>query len=143
MKKIINGKLYDTSTAKLIGADGSNGSHSDFDYFEETLYKKRTGEYFLYGYGGPRSRYSECLGDNSWGWGEAIIPLSFAKAREWAEEHLSVDDYAGAFGMPDEGTDALHVELPAPLMARIKNNAAERRQSLKEYLTEVLSEYLK
>lgn len=143
MKKIINGKLYDTSTAKLIGGDSYNGSHSDFDYWEETLYKKRTGEYFLHGEGGPRSRYSECLGDNSWGWGEAIIPLSFAKAREWAEEHMSADDYAGAFGMPDEGTDVLHVELPAPLMARIKNNAAERRQSLKEYLTEVLSEYLK
>ena len=132
MKKIINGKLYDTSTAKRIGADGSNGSHSDFNYWEETLYKKRTGEYFLHGEGGPRSRYSECLGDNSWGWGEAIIPLSYAKAREWSEEHMSVDEYGEIFGMPSEDAEsvALNIQIDASLMAKLRARAAGDRTSL-------------
>ncbi len=48
MKKIINGKRYDTETAKLIGSDGYSNP-SDFNYWSEDLYQKKTGEFFLYG----------------------------------------------------------------------------------------------
>lgn len=144
MKKIINGRLYDTDTAKPIGADGSNGSHSDFNYWEETLYKKRTGEYFLHGYGGPRSRYSKCFGDNSWGWGEAIIPLSYAKAREWAEEHMSADEYGEIFGMPSEDVEpvALNIQIDASLMAKIRARAAKDGASLTATVAALLNKAL-
>ena len=66
MKKIINGKRYDTDTATLIGYNGYNGSHSDFSYWCETLYQKRTGEYFIHGEGGPMSRYAENQGGQNW-----------------------------------------------------------------------------
>ncbi len=41
MKKIINGKKYDTETATRL-ADWNNGG-----YCKETLYQKHTGEYFM------------------------------------------------------------------------------------------------
>ena len=52
MKKIINGRKYDTETAKEIGYWSNGYPCSDFNHCEETLYLKKTGEYFLYGEGG-------------------------------------------------------------------------------------------
>ena len=48
MKKIINGKKYDTETATSVGEYSSNYACSDYKYYDETLYKKKTGEFFLY-----------------------------------------------------------------------------------------------
>ena len=49
MRKIINKKMYNTNTAVEIASCSNDASTSDFDYYEETLYKKKTGEFFLYG----------------------------------------------------------------------------------------------
>lgn len=101
MKKIINGKRYDTGTATLIGNAGY--SHpGNFEYWAENLYRKKTGEFFLYGKGGPMSRYSCRTGQNEWSGGEEIQPLSLKKAQEWAEEYLDADDYEEIFGKIEE-----------------------------------------
>ena len=97
MKKYIDGKCYDTETAKYIGS-ASYLYPSDFHYWEEKLYqKKKTGEYFLYGEGGPASKYAVAIDQNSWTGGEKIIPLTKEEAREWAEEHLSAEKYEAEF----------------------------------------------
>ena len=49
MKKIINKKLYDTSTATCIAEYSGPARVSDFSFYRETLYRKRTGEYFIHG----------------------------------------------------------------------------------------------
>lgn len=143
MKKIINGKLYDTTTARCLGSD-SYSNRRDFHYWSEELYVKRTGEYFLYGEGGPMSRYAETVGQNEWSGGEKIIPLSPAKAREWAEEHLSADEYEAAFGLPDEDAEdvVLYVKVPAATMAKLKAQAAERGASVTEIVNGILSEHV-
>lgn len=143
MKKIINGKVYDTDTAHDMGSD-SYGNFRDFSYWSETLYQKRTGEFFLYGEGGPMSRYAETIGQNEWSGGKKIIPLSFSKAREWAEEHLTADEYEAAFGLPDEDAEdvALYVKVPAALMARLKARAAETGNSVTEIVNGILSEHV-
>ena len=46
MRKIINGKMYNTRSAKEIYYWNNGSSHSDFDFCEETLFCKRTGEFF-------------------------------------------------------------------------------------------------
>jgi hypothetical protein len=97
-KKIINGKLYNTETATLVGEWCNNYPTNDFNYCDESLYRKRTGEYFLYGEGGPLSKYRESCGNNSWGSGEEITPLSAQEVMQWAEEHLSVNKYIEEFG---------------------------------------------
>lgn len=102
MKRIINGKKYDTDTAKTIGYGESNLSVTDFEYWCETLYQNRTGEFFLYGEGGPNSKYSVRIDTNTWSGGEAIFPLTEAKARDWAEKYLTADEYESVFGEVDE-----------------------------------------
>jgi hypothetical protein len=131
MKKIITGKLYDTETAKELGNDYYSNPR-DFHYWSETLYKKRTGEFFLYGKGGPASKYAESCGQNTWSGGEKIIPLSYKAAQEWAEEHLDADDYQSIFGdISEEGEDVyISVKLPAAVDAKVRRMASENGVSL-------------
>lgn len=100
MKKIIHGKLYNLATAKEI-AYVTNDDYG-LAYWAETLYQKRTGEFFLYGEGGPMSCYARAVGQNQWTGGEEIIPLTEAEAKEWAERHLDADDYIDIFGEVEE-----------------------------------------
>ena len=97
MKKVINGKMYNTETAEQL-ATWDNGRWNSFDICEEKLFRKRNGEFFLYGYGGPKSAYAQPDGDRSVSSGHAIILLSDKEAREWAEEHLNGDKYEEIFG---------------------------------------------
>lgn len=130
MKKVIKGKLYDTDKAKLLGGDG--GNYGSFDEWHEELYQKRTGEFFLYGEGGPRTRYAHSVGENMWSGGTMIIPLTFETARQWAEEHLNADEYGKIFGMPGEDAEpvALNIMIDANLMIRLRTLAAENGASL-------------
>ena len=96
MKKIIRGRTYNTEKAQRIGSWNNGHGGGDLDYMVETLYRKRTGEYFLEGCGGARSRYAEIDG-NMMASGCRIVPLSFDQARNWAEEHLT--PYAESLGI--------------------------------------------
>lgn len=102
MKRIINGKKYDTETARKV-AEWSNGlGVRDFNHMSEELYVKRTGEFFILGEGGPLTRYAEdCRGGGS-GSGVQIIPITESEAREWSEKHMSVDEYEAIFGEVEE-----------------------------------------
>ena len=102
MKRIISGRRYDTETAKLLG-QASYSNCSDFHYWSEELYVKRTGEYFLYGVGGPMSKYSQQTGENEWTGGKEIIPLSLNEAKMWVEKYLDADEYEKIFGKVEEG----------------------------------------
>lgn len=62
MKKVINGKTYDTSTARLIAKSK-----------EGELYEKKTGEYFL------RVTQKEIRLD-------IIHPITKKQAEQWADE---------------------------------------------------------
>lgn len=102
MKKIIHGRMYNTETAQVI-AEYSNGiRYNDFRWIEETLYRKHNGEFYLYGEGGPMTKYAKQVDTNSWCGGEAITPLSDAEAREWMEQYADVDTYIRFFGEVEE-----------------------------------------
>ena len=101
MKKIINGKKYDTNTAKILG--GAGYSHpGDFSFWTERLYQKKTGEFFLHGIGGAMSKYARSTGLNEWTGGEEIRPLSREEAREWAEKNLDAEEFEEVFGELEE-----------------------------------------
>ena len=102
MKKIINGKKYNTETATKLGDRWNGLSKSDFGRVYEELYRKKTGEYFLYGEGGPMTKYSVSVGQNCWTGGEMIIPLTEEEAREWVEMYLEADEYELIFGEVEE-----------------------------------------
>lgn len=101
MKKIIAGKKYDTETAKKVGYWENHKQYTDFSWFSETLYEKKTGEFFLHGEGNASSKYGEYYGKMLCS-GEEIIPLVEKEARAWAEAHLTGDQYEEIFGEVEE-----------------------------------------
>ena len=133
MKKIINGKLYDTTTAREVASCSHGDGPRDFRYYSETLFRKRTGEYFLAGEGGPMTHYAVSTGQNSWSGGEKIIPLTYSEATEWAEREMDANDYQAEFGQVSEGELAhLHISLPADVADRIRKAAAADGISVSE-----------
>ena len=135
MKKVIDGKRYDTGTAKKMGADGYS-NRRDFNYWYETLYRKSTGEFFLYGEGGPASKYAETIGQNEWSGGEKIIPLTIESAKKWAEDHLDADEYEAIFGEVEETATKRTVtfSLSEAVIEKIKRGAAEAGIPMSEYI---------
>jgi hypothetical protein len=86
MKRIIEGKMYNTETAEEI-ADWDNGlNRSDFGRTQETLYRTKKGAWFLCGRGGALSRWSQPSG-NGRANGAGIETLSEDRALEWCETH--------------------------------------------------------
>lgn len=144
MKKIINGKLYDTDTAKELGLRSNGLVWRDFRNVCETLYRKRTGEFFLHGEGGPMTKYAEVASGGGWTGSAKIIPLTYDAAREWAEKNLSADEYAEIFGMPDEDAEPVIIsaQLPAELIARARNRAQAQGTSLTAIIEAALSKYV-
>lgn len=140
MKKIIKNKVYDTETAEKVG-EWDNGQRDNRLYrCEEELYRKRTGEFFLYGSGGPGSKYAVSLGDSNWSSGEKIIPLSYQAAQQWAEEHLDGDGYETIFGevVEDDSKVMLAIYVQSSKAEQYKRAAAQAGMSLTAYLESLL-----
>ena len=140
MKMIINGKVYDTEKAKQVAYYSSAGSWRDFQHYEETLYLKKTGEYFLFGEGGPMTRYARSEGQNSWTGGKRIEPLTYAAAKEWAEEHLTASEYESIFGEVEEDDSKVLTtfNLTRATVEKLRRESQERGMSLSALVEEKL-----
>lgn len=140
MKKIICGKVYDTNTAKVLGDWSNGGSWRDFGHVVETLYKKKTGEFFLHGEGGAASKYAVSEGPNSWTGGERIMPMTFEEAREWAEEKLTADEYEGIFGKveEDDSKTLISAYIRKDTAEKLKRIASETGCSQSELLQRLI-----
>lgn len=140
MKKIIDGKLYNTETAQKLNWWDNDLPTTDHEYCEEALYQKRTGEYFLLGHGGAMSKYAKPTGDNNWSGGSMIVPLSYDAAREWAEKHLNEQEYQAIFGevSEDAGRVALNLSLPGNVAALLRQRAAEAGVAVSQYVASLV-----
>ena len=80
MKKKIGRKVYNTEKSKFVGKN-TEGNFGDPKGFEENMYKKGHGDFFLVVSGGPESQYAK----------KDIIPLELANAKEWIERNCGVE----------------------------------------------------
>ena len=139
MKKVIAGKVYNTQTAECVG-EQSWGNMSDFAYCNEELYRKCTGEYFLFGEGGGMSKYAKSVGQNSWGWGEAIIPMSLEEAKQWTEENLDGNKYEQIFGTVEEPdtTTRINWTLDSDIIEDLRQRTADTGIPVSRAVSDVL-----
>ncbi len=92
MRKIINGKRYDTTTATEICDCSPIGYYAgDFRYEDTKLYRTKRGNWFLAGRGGAMSRWSRPIGSNGSGGGSGIQPLDADEARSFLERYGDAD----------------------------------------------------
>lgn len=102
MKKIIDGKLYNTATADEIAVWENFQNCSDFRYCSEALYKTKKGNYFLFCEGGPLSKYSESGGGSTWGITK-ITTLGIEEAKSWCiTKEINVGIIEAEFGEFEE-----------------------------------------
>ena len=91
MRRIINGKMYNTETAECLAYWDNRLPRNDFNYLGQELYRKKTGELFFAFYAGALA------GDF-----ERIKKTTAEQAKEWLESHNLVDEYIAIFGEPEE-----------------------------------------
>ena len=76
MRKVICKVEYDTENAEFV-KKVTSGEFGDVDGYEESLYVKTDGKYFLYVNGGPASKHPE----------ENIIRMSKEKTKKWLADN--------------------------------------------------------
>lgn len=128
MRKTINGKQYNTACAREIGHTVT-GSPGDQNYCYEALYRKRTGEFFLYGKGGPESEYRVVAGISGWTGGERITPLSYEEAESWAEEHLPPEVFQRTFRSSEEGKVITTISLDRKTYDKLSAMSVQSKMS--------------
>lgn len=140
MKKVINGRRYNTESAEFVGTYQSEFGVTDFNYYEEHLYLKKTGEFFIHGEGNGASPYCESYG-NMWGPGEKLVPLTHNEAKQWVEDKLN-DKYEELFEVEDEGNTVINVLVPESLHEKLRDTAEEKGVTQKRLVVNALEEYL-
>ena len=146
MKKIIKNSLYNTETARLVGSWDNGIYGNDFRNCSEDLYQTRSGKYFLYGEGGPMSKYAVSYGNNTSG-SEKIMDMTAAEAREWAEEKLTADGYQKEFGPVDEASADDKIQtafnLSASTIDLLKKQKAETGMTMSQMVELAIIEIYK
>lgn len=132
MKKNINNKVYNTDTANLIGRIESETSDSDY-YFLEELYQKKTGEFFIHGFGNKLSKYGKFeIGD------EKIIPISYETAESWAKENLDKEEYSKLFQGKSLEKNIKTISIRDDIYQKGKMIAVKRRISFSELIENLI-----
>jgi hypothetical protein len=90
MRKVVNGKIYDTEKAECICAYQYCNGH-DFRNEDTGLYITKKGNFFLAGDGSCMSRWAKSDGNTTTG-GSGIIPLDVNEALEFAERYGEAGD---------------------------------------------------
>lgn len=99
MKKIINGRIYDTSTATEIASYRTPGRilGDDFEAVREVLYKTPRGRFFLLGKGFVSPWGADAPGGGTC-YGADIQALDDAEARAWVERRcIDPEEIDGVF----------------------------------------------
>jgi len=130
IKRIIDGKTYNTETATLIEGRDENEHHYDTGEF---LYQSRFGAFFIY-------RYLSGIDEEDY---NTIVPITPEQAREWLEKNYSYQPelIEKLFGeMPEAGSGEVKftLRMPESLRDRLSARAKENDQSLNAWIVRCL-----
>jgi len=116
MYTVINNKVYNTETARKV-AEHRHGS------VVETLYRKKTGEYFAHFYDSEASDNDRRAG---WKGKDKIAPYDYVTAYAWAEMSLDKEEFARLFlDTEDTETEVFSVRISKACAAKLRRAQAE------------------
>lgn len=145
MNKVIRGKRYNTETAKLVGTwEANEPENSDF-WEKEELYQKRSGEFFLIGQSGAQTQYARFSMGGESKPGIELRPIEPEEASDWAEEHLTADEYEALFGpvAEDGSRGRITLTLLNSTIDTVRREAQRRKMNFNEYLEKLIAQQMK
>ena len=145
MNKVIRGKRYNTETAKLVGTwEANEPENSDF-WEKEELYQKRSGEFFLIGQDGAQTQYARFSMSGESKPGIELRPIEPEEASDWAEEHLTADEYEALFGpvAEDGSRGRITLTLLNSTIDTVRREAQRRKMNFNEYLEKLIAQQMK
>ena len=92
MKKIIDGKTYDTEKAELIKSWENGFFVGDLKYRSKDLYRTKKGNWFIYHAGGAMTDMSKSAGNNSYSGSTKIEPVSEDDAFKFLCSHEGTEE---------------------------------------------------
>jgi predicted HicB family RNase H-like nuclease len=127
MKKIIDGRTYDTATAALIAERCHPGDPADGAW----LYQTRHGAFFL---------YVQYYASPEYDMGQKITPLTEDEAQKWLEENANhlVEEHFGPFPEAGAAERRLTLRIPGNLAHRLEKAAQAKGVPLNRYMMRCL-----
>ena len=99
MKKIVDGKRYDTETATCVHTWSNGKGYGDFSYREKKLYITKKGAWFFKHSGGPMTDMAVSCGSNSTSGSTRIeAPVSPTDALNFLTTHGGTEEAEEYFG---------------------------------------------
>lgn len=146
MRRVIDGKTYNTETADEVCTLSGTANRTDFRYHDTSMYRTKGGAFFLAGEGGPMSMWAQAVEQNSWSSGKGIKPLTREEALsilEQENEQDAIEQYFGEMPEAAEEDGEVHpfaLRLPAALKARAAHLAAGAGLSLNAWIVQAVTE---
>ena len=128
MRKHINNKLYDTYGARCIFfRKTSNLDRTNICYEEVGVYRKKTGEFFLYSFRGQK-------GD--------IVPLTYQEAQQYIQLNGTAEEYMNAFNVGKQSeTVNIKAEIPRDAKVRLDMLCSKYNVTQSEFLINCINQY--
>lgn len=138
IKRSIDSRIYDTSQAEPI-AEFSLGKPLDPYYRKETLYRDKSGAFFLCGIGGESTYYARLAGEK-YVPGEDIIMLNDDEARRWLEDWGYTEIILRIFGpkSASDTTTVVGVHLPDEIKGHAERAAAKKAESVEQWIEQLI-----
>lgn len=139
MHRYIYGVLYKTENSRRIDARSGGDPKNGTDW-QEILYARRDGSYFMHVTAGPEVRAGSAVRRRFWVGNEGILPLSFEQASQWCKEHSAPELYEKEFGALVSRPGKMRVDLtvPADLYSALRREAVQGGMTLGEYINLIL-----
>lgn len=135
MIKQIRGRKYDTERATVVGTVRPMASDMhEVQHIEKTLYRKRTGEYFLYS---VKKDVENNGSSPAWN----IEPMTPLEAERWAKKNFKKEDFIVAFPPEGEGSGArvtTSISLKRENYEKVKELAMRANMPLSKFLDRVI-----
>lgn len=101
LRRVVNGKAYDTTKSRLVASIARHGSFPDFDSEHTQLFVTEKGNFFLAGFGGAMSRWRRrTRDDDGWVEGHGLEPIDHDEARKLVAKFAN-EEYDDIFAVEE------------------------------------------
>lgn len=140
MKKILNGKKCDTDTAIKLGSYMKDISEPNG--YAETLYRTKSGAFFIHGTGNKMSPYASLSDSGELICGEQIRLVSADYAQKWAKANLGSDEYNNIF-TTYKGSKQMCISVSSAAKTELDKLRASTGKSPSQIVSEAITYYSK